>query len=114
MSRKLGRDEMKWHEIGKLNCPIAKSLSIIGDRWTLLIIRNAFAGTSRFEDFQEQLGITRHLLTERIKRLVESDIFEKKLYCDAPKRYEYKLTEKGLALQPILKSLSIWGKVWYD
>ncbi|KQG96715.1 hypothetical protein APC57_02940 [Acinetobacter baumannii] len=105
---------MKWHEIGKLNCPIAKSLSIIGDRWTLLIIRNAFAGTSRFEDFQEQLGITHHLLAERIKRLVESDIFEKKLYCDTPKRYEYKLTVKGIALQPILKSLRIWGEVWYE
>ena len=92
---------MKWHELGEMSCPIARSLSIFGDRWTLLIIRNAFLRTRRFDDFQKQLGITRHLLTERLNRLVDNKIFEKVLYQEAPKRYEYKLTEKGLALYQI-------------
>ncbi|MDM1019472.1 helix-turn-helix domain-containing protein [Acinetobacter sp. VNK23] len=105
---------MKWHELGEMNCPIARSLSIFGDRWTLLIIRNAFMATRRFDDFQKQLGITRHLLTERINRLVENNIFEKVLYHEAPKRYEYKLTEKGLALYPIIISMSTWGNIWQN
>ncbi len=103
---------MKWNELGELNCPIARTLAILGDRWTLLIIRNAFMRTRRFDDFQKQLGITRHLLAERIKRLVENNIFEKTLYNESPKRYEYKLTEKGKALYPIIVSLSVWGNVW--
>lgn len=68
---------MKWHELGEMSCPIARSLSIFGDRWTLLIIRNAFLRTRRFDDFQKQLGITRHLLTERLNRLVENKILKK-------------------------------------
>ncbi|MDM1247657.1 winged helix-turn-helix transcriptional regulator [Acinetobacter sichuanensis] len=105
---------MKWHELGELQCPIARSLSILGDRWTLLIIRNAFMSTKRFDDFQRELGITRHLLTERIQRLVEHNIFEKVLYNEAPKRYEYKLTEKGLALYPIILAFSSWGNLWQN
>lgn len=105
---------MKWHELGEVNCPIARTLSIFGDRWTLLIIRNAFMKTRRFDDFQKQLGITRHLLTERINRLVENNIFEKVLYHEAPKRYEYRLTEKGLALYPILITMSGWGNLWQN
>lgn len=105
---------MKWHELGEMNCPIARSLSIFGDRWTLLIIRNAFMRTRRFDDFQKQLGITRHLLAERLNRLVENHIFEKVLYHEAPKRYEYKLTDKGLALYPIIVAMSTWGNLWQN
>jgi len=105
---------MKWHELGEMDCPIARSLSIFGDRWTLLIIRNAFLRTRRFDDFQKQLGITRHLLTERLNRLVENQIFEKVLYQESPKRYEYKLTERGLALYPIILSFSTWGNRWLN
>lgn len=105
---------MKWHELGEMNCPIARSLSIFGDRWTLLIIRNAFMATHRFDDFQKQLGITRHLLTERLNRLVDNHIFEKVLYNEAPKRYKYKLTEKGLALYPVIVSISTWGNSWQN
>ena len=97
---------MKWNELGEINCPIARTLAIFGDRWTLLIIRNAFMRTRRFDDFQKQLGITRHLLAERIKRLVDSKIFEKVIYNESPKRYEYKLTDKGKALYPIIVSIS--------
>lgn len=105
---------MKWHELGEMSCPIARSLSIFGDRWTLLIIRNAFLRTRRFDDFQKQLGITRHLLTERLNRLVENKIFEKVLYQEAPKRYEYKLTDEGLALYPIIMAVTTWGNYWHN
>ncbi|OUY08557.1 winged helix-turn-helix transcriptional regulator [Acinetobacter populi] len=105
---------MKWQSLGDMDCPIARSLSILGDRWTLLIIRNAFLGTRRFDDFQRQLGITRHLLTERLNRLVEHQIFKKVLYQNAPKRYEYKLTEKGLALYPIIVTMGQWGNQWFN
>lgn len=103
---------MKWGDLSEVNCPIARSLSILGDRWTLLIIRNAFMRTKRFDDFQKQLGITRHLLTERLNRLVEYKILEKVLYQDAPKRYEYHLTKKGYTLSPILFAYIEWGNTW--
>ncbi|MCH8542689.1 MAG: helix-turn-helix transcriptional regulator [Alcanivorax sp.] len=105
---------MKWHELGEMDCPIARSLSILGDRWTLLIIRNAFMGTRRFDDFQKQLGITRHLLSDRLNRLTEKDIFTKVRYQDAPKRYEYRLAEAGLALYPIILMLTKWGNIWLN
>lgn len=105
---------MKWNELGEMDCPIARSLSIFGDRWTLLIIRNAFMRTRRFDDFQKQLGMTRHLLTDRLKRLVEQQIFEKVLYQDNPKRYEYTLTQRGLDLYPVILALTAWGNRWLN
>ncbi len=103
---------MKWDDIGNLNCSIARSLALIGDRWTLLIIRNAFLGTRRFDDFQTQLGVTRHVLAERLKRLVEADILNKTAY--QPNRYEYRLSKKGRALYPVLLTLTVWGDAWLD
>lgn len=105
---------MKWNELGEVNCPVARSLAIFGDRWTLLIIRNAFMRTRRFDDFQKQLGITRHLLAERLTRLVDHKIFEKVLYQEGPKRYEYRLTERGMALYPIILAFSSWGNRWLN
>lgn len=105
---------MKWNELGGMYCPIARSLSILGDRWTLLILRNAFLRTRRFDDFQKQLGITRHLLSERLNRLVEHKILVKVLYQETPKRYEYKLTECGLDLYPVIVALSSWGNTWMN
>lgn len=105
---------MKWHELGEVSCPVARSLSILGDRWTLLIIRNAFMKTRRFDDFQKQLGITRHLLADRLNRLVENNIFTKVLYQEAPKRYEYRLTKAGLELYPVILVLTKWGNAWLN
>ena len=105
---------MKWDQVSELNCPIARSLSLLGDRWTLLVIRNAFMRTRRFDDFQKQLGMTRHLLAERLSRLVHDGVFEKVLYQEKPKRYEYKLTDKGLALYPILLAYTAWGNTWMN
>ena len=105
---------MKWQEQGELNCPIARSLAIFGDRWTLLIIRHCFLKIRRFDDFQKQLGITRHVLAERLNRLVDAKILEKVAYQEAPKRYEYRLTERGLALYPIILAISHWGNFWLN
>lgn len=105
---------MKWNEVGSQNCPIAQSLAIFGDRWTLLIIRNAFLGMSRFDQFQKNLGLTRHVLAERLNRLVENEIFYKQSYQAHQSRFEYLLTEKGKALAPIMIEMVEWGVKWTD
>ncbi len=103
---------MRWNEIKNEPCSIARTLSVIGDRWTMLILRNAFMGVRRFDDFQQQLDVTRHLLTDRLNLLVENDIFEKKPYQTQPTRYEYRLTPKGKELYPILMTMVQWGDKW--
>ena len=105
---------MKWEEIGNQPCSIARTLSVLGDRWTMLILRNAFMGLRRFDDFQENLGVTRHVLSERLKRLVEHEILVKVAYVDRQERYEYRLTEKGLDLYPILLTMVAWADKWMD
>lgn len=105
---------MKWNEVGEMPCSVARALSVIGDRWTLLIIRNAFMRTRRFADFQQQLGISRHRLADRLSRLVDQGIFVKTAYQDKPVRYEYRLTDKGKDLYPVLQTLTAWGDKWMD
>ena len=105
---------MKWNEATTQNCPIAQSLAIFGDRWTLLIIRNAFLGMRRFEQFQSNLGVTRHILADRLKHLLEHDILTKQPYIDKQQRFEYVLTDKGRSLQPVLMSILEWGIEWTD
>jgi DNA-binding HxlR family transcriptional regulator len=90
-------------------CPIARSLEIVGERWTLLIVRDAFYGVRRFDDFQENLGIARNVLTARLKKLVEAGIFRKTAYRERPLRHEYRLTEKGAALFTVIVGLKQWG-----
>lgn len=103
---------MRWRDIGDLTCSIARSLSVVGDRWTLLILREAFLRTRRFEEFQSHLGMTRHRLADRLQKLVEHGIFERVRYREHPPRYEYRLTEKGRDLYPVIASLVIWGDRW--
>lgn len=105
---------MKWDNVGELPCSVARALSIVGDRWTVLILRNAFMRTRRFDDFQKQLGVTRHVLADRLKKLVDAGVFEKQKYSESPVRYEYRLTQKGLDLHPVLMSLAAWGDKWLD
>jgi DNA-binding HxlR family transcriptional regulator len=90
-------------------CSIARSLELIGERWTILIIRDAFLGVRRFDDLQRSLGVARNVLQNRLERLVEHGILERVRYQDRPARYEYRLTEKGLDLWPVLVSLISWG-----
>jgi DNA-binding HxlR family transcriptional regulator len=91
------------------NCSVARSLEIVGERWTLLIVRDAIHGLRRFDEFQESLGIARNVLADRLARLVDEGILERVRYCERPERYEYRLTPKGRDLQLTLTSLRQWG-----
>lgn len=100
---------MRWQDIHTLDCTIARTLSVIGDRWTLLILRDAFLGTRRFEAFQTSLGITRHRLADRLARLVQHGVLRRERYQDRPPRFEYRLTDKGHGLYPVVVSIAEWG-----
>jgi len=104
---------MRWDDLDRENCSLARALSVVGDRWTLLVLREAFLRVRRFEDFQERLGIARRVLAARLKHLVEQGVLKKVAYQQRPTRYEYRLTEKGLGLYPVLVSLVHWGDVHY-
>jgi DNA-binding HxlR family transcriptional regulator len=91
------------------NCSIARTLELIGERWTILLIREAFLGTRRFDDFQRRLGIARNVLQTRLERLVEAGIFKRVQYQERPARYEYRLTRKGVDLWPTIVALLNWG-----
>ena len=99
----------KSHEIA---CSIARTLEHIGERWTFLILRDAFYGVRRFDDFQSDLGVARNILTKRLRKLVETGIMRREQYQDNPARYEYRLTEKGRELVPILATMVAWGDKW--
>ncbi|KAA1194140.1 helix-turn-helix transcriptional regulator [Pseudohalioglobus sediminis] len=105
---------MRWDEIDKQTCSVARALSVVGERWTMLIIRDAFLGTRRFDQFQGNLGITRHRLSERLGKLVDAGVLVKVPYSDRPLRHEYRLTRKGLGLYPVLLTLARWGDEWMD
>jgi DNA-binding HxlR family transcriptional regulator len=91
------------------HCSIAGTLGIVGDRWTLLILREACFGIRRFADFQTRLGLARTVLSDRLGRLVEEGILERRRYQERPERFEYRLTAKGEDLWPVLKALMSWG-----
>src|SRR5436305_3430807 len=90
-------------------CSIARALEVVGERWTLLILRDVLLGIRRFDDLQEQLGIARNVLASRLERLTDSEILERRPYGERPVRHEYHLTEKGRALSPVLVELLQWG-----
>lgn len=98
----------------EMNCSVAQALDVVGDPWTLLIVRDAMWGFRRFNDFQQRLGIPRNTLTTRLARLVEAEVFDKVPYQESPQRFEYRLTEKGKALSPVIVSLLTWGDAWSD
>ena len=101
---------MKWTELTNDPCPVARTMSLIGDRWTVLIIRDCFLGISRFDGFQKSTGMTRHVLASRLKRLTQAGILERRSYQARPLRHEYVLTDKGRLLGPALSALRDWGK----
>ncbi len=103
---------MRWQDIDSQTCSVARSTALFGDRWTLLILRDIFMRIRRFSDLQRSLGITKHRLSDRLIRLVDAGILYKDLYDESQKRYEYKLTEKGLDLHPILIAITQWGDKW--
>jgi DNA-binding HxlR family transcriptional regulator len=91
------------------HCSVAAALEIVGERWTLLVIRDAFLGTRRFDAFQRRLGIARNVLTDRLAKLTEAGVLERVRYQERPERFEYRLTDKGLDLWPAIVSLLHWG-----
>ncbi len=103
---------MRWEELDQEPCSVARTLSVIGDRWTLIVLRDCFLGVRRFEHFEKRLGITRHVLTDRLKKLVQNEVLVKVPYQEKPLREEYRLTEKGLALHPVIMSLVHWGNTY--
>jgi DNA-binding HxlR family transcriptional regulator len=92
-----------------LDCSVAKALEVIGERWSLLIVRSVMHGNRRFGEMQESLGIARNVLSARLQRLVDEEILERRAYQESPPRYEYFLTQKGLDLWPALIALLNWG-----
>jgi DNA-binding HxlR family transcriptional regulator len=94
------------------DCSIARALEVVGERWTLLIVRDCFLGLRRFEEFQQSLGIARNILTDRLNRLVAEGILERVRYSERPERYEYRLTPKGRDLEIALAGLRQWGDTY--
>ncbi len=103
---------MRWNDIDQMTCSLARTLSVIGDRWTMLILRDAFLGVRRFEDFEKDLKMPRHRLSERLRKLVEQNALTRVQYQTRPRRFEYRLTEKGVDLYPVIVSLMNWGDRW--
>jgi DNA-binding HxlR family transcriptional regulator len=91
------------------NCAVGNTLAVIGERWTLLVLRECFLGVRRFEQLQRHTGIARNILTDRLNTLVLQGILRRERYQERPERFEYRLTEKGLDLYPILLTIMDWG-----
>jgi len=104
---------MKWDELRLEQCAIARFLSVLGDRWALLILSDSFLGVRRFETFQDRLGISRTILTQRLADLCENGVLERAPYQERPTRYEYRLTKKGLDLYPVFMAMTRWGNQYY-
>jgi len=100
---------VRWRDVGKLDCTIARTLSVIGDRWTLLVLRDVFLGTRRFDEFQASLGISRHRLADRLAKLVKHGVLRRERYQDRPPRFEYRLTERGHDLYGVIVTIAGWG-----
>ena len=100
---------MQHKSLSHTGCPVARGLEHVGEWWSILILRDAFTGIARFDDFQTSLAIAPNMLTRRLKTLVESGLLEKRRYSDKPARYEYVLTNKGREFRPVLWALIAWG-----
>ena len=95
-------------------CSVARSLELVGDAWTALLLRDAFHGLRRFDDFHKSLGIARNTLSDRLNKLVDGGLLTKRAYQDNPPRNEYLLTDKGKDFFPVLAALLAWGDRWLD
>ena len=97
---------------GDFTCSIARTLDVVGDRWTLLVLRDVFVGINRFDEIQRDLGIARNVLAERLESLVRDGVLERRAYQERPPRHEYMLTQKGKDLQSVLLAMVAWGDRW--
>ena len=97
---------------GETLCPVARAETVVGDRWTVLILRELFMGSHRFEEIQGQTGATPQMIAARLKKLEADGLVERRRYSERPPRHEYHLTEKGEAFYPVLLALHAWGETW--
>ena len=100
---------MQRKNFGEMQCPIARSLERVGEWWSILVLRDALHGLTRFDEFQNSLGIAPNMLTRRLSALVESGLLERRRYSEHPPRDEYLLTERGRDFRPVVLSLLAWG-----
>jgi DNA-binding HxlR family transcriptional regulator len=103
---------MKRTNFNEMSCSIARTLDLVGEWWTPLILRDIFLGIRRFEPLLHHLGISRNILTDRLQTLVENEILERRRYQESPERYEYWLTPRGVELFPIFTAVMAWGDKW--
>jgi DNA-binding HxlR family transcriptional regulator len=100
---------MERKSFSEMHCSVAQALEVVGEWWSLLIVRDVFLGVTRFDDFQQRLGISRNVLNQRLRRLVEGEILCKVPYSERPPRFDYQLTDKGRDLWPVLTAMRQWG-----
>lgn len=106
-------DAMRWDSVRDMNCSVARALSVVGERWTMLILREAFLGRRHFDEFQRGTGIARNILSSRLRDLTENGILERTTAAESEAgRIEYGLTRKGLDLYPVVVALMRWGDTW--
>ena len=103
---------MQRTDFSQMTCSIARSLAVAGEPWSPLVLRDVWVGINRFDDIQRDLGISRKVLAERLKHLVEAGMLERRAYSERPARYEYALTEKGLEFVDVLMAMAAWGDRW--
>lgn len=100
---------MERKSFSEMHCSVAQCLEVVGEWWTLLIVRDAFLGVTRFDEFQKRLGISRNVLNQRLARLVEVGVLVKVAYREHPPRFDYRLTERGRDLWPVITAVRQWG-----
>ncbi len=104
---------MRHTKISDMECPIARGLDRVGEWWSMLILRDAFHGLTRFDQFQKSLPIAPNMLTRRLGELVEAGLLERRRYSEKPPRDDYVLTDKGRDFWPVLVAMSSWGNRWF-
>ena len=110
--RKGSVEMAKWNEIGDTLCPIARATAVVGDRWTIPIIRELFVGSARFDEIQAQTGATAQMLATQLQRLEAEGMIERRVYSRRPLRHEYVLTRMGREFYPVIFALRAWGETW--
>ena len=103
---------MRWDSVKSMNCSVARTLSVVGERWTMLLLREAFLGRRRFDEFQQGTGIARNILSSRLRDLVRDGILDRARGDGDNGRIEYRLTKKGLDLYPVMIAMMRWGDTW--
>jgi len=105
---------MRWSEIDRVPCPVAQAMVVIGDSWTVLILRDALRGATKFDEFQRATSASRAIISERLSHLVQHGVMQRVQYEAHPPRYAYSLTDRGRALQPLLTMMAHWAETYVD